>query len=413
MTYASKYYNIKYESSITDQGSWGTCVPSSIVASLYEMMNQAGHPIPVLSRLFSYYDGREALGTTSIDSGNVAAVNLYLSESNGIAPEYVWNYTEQNLYAKPPQWMYDYFAKDYKVDMFMSLNTLQTSEQIRENVLSYLTQGKTIITSFKVRDFLYNESGSLSTQIAHGNGPVIGNHCVDIVGWDSSVDGGSYIIRNSWGIGWGDGGYGTISYRQFGSDALYGDHDLLAMQVVTGMRVEGKIYDFSWTPIRETLTEQYVTIFNRPADLDGMNWHISNNLAAVVYETEFSDMLINSYEGSLLYGDKTNREFVNMMYHSILDRDGETAGLDYWEGILNQGYSRGFVSTHMLAATKLPGGEGHERFENKVEMAMYTTITHQWNGKAVEDVKYHFAQVTADDNALEILKIGIPDSWSG
>lgn len=38
------------------------------------------------------------------------------------------------------------------------------------------------------------------------------NHAVCVVGWDDALNGGSFIIKNSWGTWWGTQGFGTISY---------------------------------------------------------------------------------------------------------------------------------------------------------------------------------------------------------
>lgn len=37
-------------------------------------------------------------------------------------------------------------------------------------------------------------------------------HCVVLVGWDNNVNGGSWLIKNSWGTGWGTNGYGWIKF---------------------------------------------------------------------------------------------------------------------------------------------------------------------------------------------------------
>jgi cathepsin L len=42
----------------------------------------------------------------------------------------------------------------------------------------------------------------------HDNGPV--NHCVTLIGWDDSK--GAWLIKNSWGAGWGMGGYMWMAY---------------------------------------------------------------------------------------------------------------------------------------------------------------------------------------------------------
>jgi len=49
--------------------------------------------------------------------------------------------------------------------------------------------------------FNISESGTLTV-----------NHAVTIVGWDDTLGGGVWIIRNSWGTGWGVGGYMYITY---------------------------------------------------------------------------------------------------------------------------------------------------------------------------------------------------------
>jgi C1A family cysteine protease len=44
----------------------------------------------------------------------------------------------------------------------------------------------------------------------HVTGDVAGGHCVALIGWDDAQ--GCWIGKNSWGPGWGDGGFFKIAY---------------------------------------------------------------------------------------------------------------------------------------------------------------------------------------------------------
>jgi len=46
-------------------------------------------------------------------------------------------------------------------------------------------------------------------------GPGVGYHQMTIIGWDDSIEGGSWKVVNSWGTGWGNAGYCWIPYTFF------------------------------------------------------------------------------------------------------------------------------------------------------------------------------------------------------
>jgi len=59
-------------------------------------------------------------------------------------------------------------------------------------------------------DFL---NGVFKGQPSDPNNPGNIDHIVAIVGWDDKIgDHGSWIIKNSWGTYWGDGGYMRLAY---------------------------------------------------------------------------------------------------------------------------------------------------------------------------------------------------------
>ncbi len=65
-----------------------------------------------------------------------------------------------------------------------------------------------IAISFHMYDSAYKAPQGV-LQMPSASDPYRGGHAVAVVGWDD--DGESLVIRNSWGRGWGDSGYGTIS----------------------------------------------------------------------------------------------------------------------------------------------------------------------------------------------------------
>lgn len=85
--------------------------------------------------------------------------------------------------------------------------------------------------------------GEYSGGIFNGNYTGI-NHCVVLVGWDDNQgEEGVWILRNSWGPGWGENGYMRIEYgsNMVGYSANYVDYPKKTQLEITG----GPILTFS------------------------------------------------------------------------------------------------------------------------------------------------------------------------
>jgi C1A family cysteine protease len=78
-----------------------------------------------------------------------------------------------------------------------------------------------LVTSMDVyTDFFYYESGIYS----YTDGILEGGHAVLIIGYD---DPGQYfIVKNSWGTGWGEAGYFRIAYSEIDSVVNFGDYTI-------------------------------------------------------------------------------------------------------------------------------------------------------------------------------------------
>jgi C1A family cysteine protease len=80
----------------------------------------------------------------------------------------------------------------------------------------YLRAVGPVMCVFEVyNDFFAYSSGVYS----HVSGGLAGLHCVEVIGYNEL--GGYWICKNSWGTGWGDGGYFNIAYGQCGIDSTY------------------------------------------------------------------------------------------------------------------------------------------------------------------------------------------------
>jgi len=74
-----------------------------------------------------------------------------------------------------------------------------------------------VVTAFLVfEDFGSYKSGVYS----YVKGKYLGGHAVLIVGWDDSQS--CFIVKNSWGTGWGDSGYFKIAYSEVGGKTEFG-----------------------------------------------------------------------------------------------------------------------------------------------------------------------------------------------
>ncbi|CRK60249.1 hypothetical protein [Alloactinosynnema sp. L-07] len=74
-------------------------------------------------------------------------------------------------------------------------------------IKAHLSTYGAVATCFVVYDdFFHYRTGVYR----HTTSTVAGGHCVALIGWDDAA--GCWIAKNSWGTGWGDGGYFRIAY---------------------------------------------------------------------------------------------------------------------------------------------------------------------------------------------------------
>lgn len=382
---------------ILDQGPIGSCMENALVSAIDIAMRIAGHEIAPLSRMQSYADTRDVQNSFSTDSGSAPEVTLDLAASKGLAFESSWAYDASLLYVHPTQNVVDEAAQ-HRALGWEQIHFSQTAYGFRDSIAGLLDQGKPVIFGFHPHAYFFNEHGPLDQQINFGTDSMDVGHAVVIVGVDDTLNGGSYIVKNSWGTGWGDGGYGTIKYTQFGPNS-----DLIGAYALTGF--DG--LDFTYSADRTAVADKYALILGRAGEISGIDFWANAHLSG----GQLAQALVYSSEGQVIYGNQSDSQFVETMYHRILNRASDADGMQFYTNLLQHGYTRGDVMSAVIDAIASQNGEqaAHELFMDRANVAEYISIAMQYAGG--KDVVTHdiLAQVTGDATAMEIIKIGAHD----
>lgn len=202
---------------VYDQGQLGSCTANAIAAAIeFDQMKQKLAQVFVPSRLMIYYDEREIEGTVSSDSGAQIRDGIKSVGTQGVCPEDEWPYDITKFADKPPDNCYS-DAVQYRAVSYQSV--VQDLNQMK----GCLAAGYPFVLGFSVYESF--ESREVA-QTGHAPMPrpreqQIGGHAVVAVGYEDSNE--WFIMRNSWGTGWGMEGYFTLPYAYLTQRSLASD----------------------------------------------------------------------------------------------------------------------------------------------------------------------------------------------
>jgi C1A family cysteine protease len=202
-------------SPVEDQGQLGSCTANALVGNLEFLEIKAGKPEVDLSRLFVYYNERVIEGTVKSDSGAAIRDGVKSLTKQGVCTEQLWAYNIAKFASKPTTTCY----KQALTHLLLSYSRVTTLQ----NMKSCLAAGYPFVFGFTVySDF---ESARVA-QTGIVNLPtkgetVLGGHAVMACGYDDSTQ--RFLVRNSWGTGWGMQGYFTIPYAYLTDSNLADD----------------------------------------------------------------------------------------------------------------------------------------------------------------------------------------------
>jgi len=191
---------------VYDQGDLGSCTANAIAAALqFDQIKEQQPQAFIPSRLFIYYNERVIEGTVSSDSGAQIRDGIKSVATQGDCPETLWPYDITKFAVEPPP---ECYSQALKFTAVKYQRLTQTANQFK----GCLASGYPFVFGFTVYDSFE------SPQVAKtGHAPMpspsdtmVGGHAVMAVGYDDSQN--WFIVRNSWGPGWGMNGYFTLPY---------------------------------------------------------------------------------------------------------------------------------------------------------------------------------------------------------
>ena len=210
-------------SPVEDQGMLGSCTAHA-GAGIIEYYERKSFGMHIdASRLFLYKVTRNLMKMKG-DTGAYLRTTIGAMVLFGVPPEDYWPYAdeEKKFDKEPPAFCYA-FAQNYQTIKYYRHDPPETpANTILNRVKRYLASGHPAMFGFTVYNSIEQAEKTGKIPFPSSREKIEGGHAVAVVGYDDSIKinntygqketTGALLIRNSWGKGWGEEGYGWLPY---------------------------------------------------------------------------------------------------------------------------------------------------------------------------------------------------------
>jgi hypothetical protein len=209
------------EGPIKDQGAVGSCTAFALSTTMDNGLRRAGRAETVSpTHVWAGYGtpNMQDAGDSNLGRGITAFEVLpYASKDACKLARSQWEECSAFLDVQKNSWKsdpklvaaLDNADKNVKVRI-ANIESLQTMPAEPSELLEVLASGSDIWAAFKIDGNAWKNSSMKNAVIPDWTIPS-GGHAVTVAGYRKTPRGREYLIHNSWGVKWGDGGYAWIS----------------------------------------------------------------------------------------------------------------------------------------------------------------------------------------------------------
>ena len=197
------------------QGNLGSCTAQALAGAMEFLEKKEGVKFEDFSRLFIYYNERVIQHTVESDSGATLRNGIKTLKKQGVCSEKIWPYRIKKFRTKPSKNSYA-DALDHTISVYRRITSLN-------DMKGCLASGFPFVFGFSVYESFESEAVSRTgiVPMPSAGERVLGGHAVMAVGYDDGTM--RFLVRNSWGSGWGMDGYFTMPFQYLANPNLAAD----------------------------------------------------------------------------------------------------------------------------------------------------------------------------------------------